>query len=269
MFRPNFAVFKGTGWFKVFANAGSQIFFSLSLASGSIRSFGSYLNRNANIEQQALAVPLLDTIAALLAGLCVLPAVFSMGIEPSAGPGLLFVSLQTVFKGMGSFGPLFGSIFYILVFIAALSSSVGMMEGGVAALIDARIDQGKTPRRPLMTMIAVITTLIGGSLVILDQLGGNTTFWKPFGQPSWLDAFDLVGEGILMPLGGFLMTILLGWTRYHWMDDEVEYSSPYRTKGFVNFCLRYISPILMLAIIFIQISTFFFSGTAWYKALLG
>ena len=128
MFKPNFEVFKGTGWFKVFAAAGSQLFFSLSLASGCLISFGSYLDKDANIEKQAILVPVLDTIAALLAGCCVLPAVFAMGIEPSGGPGLLFVSLQTVFDGMGSFGPLFGFIFYLLVFLAALSSSIGMME---------------------------------------------------------------------------------------------------------------------------------------------
>ncbi len=202
MFKPNFEVFKGTGWFKVFAAAGSQLFFSLSLASGCLISFGSYLDKDANIEKQAILVPVLDTIAALLAGCCVLPAVFAMGIEPSGGPGLLFVSLQTVFDGMGSFGPLFGFIFYLLVFLAALSSSIGMMEGAVSALIDHRLQQGKSGSRARMTGIAVLLALLGGILVTVDQLGGNTAMWKPFGQPSWLDAFDLLGEGIFMPLAG-------------------------------------------------------------------
>ncbi|MCI5746807.1 sodium-dependent transporter [Eubacterium pyruvativorans] len=269
MFKPNFEVFKGTGWFKVFAAAGSQLFFSLSLASGCLISFGSYLDKDANIEKQAILVPVLDTIAALLAGCCVLPAVFAMGIEPSGGPGLLFVSLQTVFDGMGSFGPLFGFIFYLLVFLAALSSSIGMMEGAVSALIDHRLQQGKSGSRARMTGIAVLLALLGGILVTVDQLGGNTAMWKPFGQPSWLDAFDLLGEGIFMPLGGLTMTILLGWTRRHYLDDEIEHGSPYRTKGFVNFSMRYIAPILMAFIVFIQISTFFFSKTAWFQALMG
>ena len=269
MFKPNFEVFKGTGWFKVFAAAGSQLFFSLSLASGCLISFGSYLDKDANIEKQAVLVPVLDTIAALLAGCCVLPAVFAMGIEPSGGPGLLFVSLQTVFDGMGSFGPLFGFIFYLLVFLAALSSSIGMMEGAVSALIDHRLQQGKSGSRARMTGIAVLLALLGGILVTVDQLGGNTAMWKPFGQPSWLDAFDLLGEGIFMPLGGLTMTILLGWTRRHYLDDEIEHGSPYRTKGFVNFSMRYIAPILMAFIVFIQISTFFFSKTAWFPALMG
>ena len=269
MFKPNFEVFKGTGWFKVFAAAGSQLFFSLSLASGCLISFGSYLDKDANIEKQAILVPILDTIAALLAGCCVLPAVFAMGIEPSGGPGLLFVSLQTVFDGMGSFGPLFGFIFYLLVFLAALSSSIGMMEGAVSALIDHRLQQGKSGSRARMTGIAVLLALLGGILVTVDQLGGNTAMWKPFGQPSWLDAFDLLGEGIFMPLGGLTMTILLGWTRRHYLDDEIEHGSPYRTKGFVNFSMRYIAPILMAFIVFIQISTFFFSKTAWCQALMG
>ena len=84
-----------------------------------------------------------------------------------------------------------------------------------------------------------------------------------------LDAFDLLGEGIFMPLGGLTMTILLGWTRRHYLDDEIEHGSPYRTKGFVNFSMRYIAPILMAFIVFIQISTFFFSKTAWFQALMG
>lgn len=269
MFKPNLSVFKGTGWLRVLANAGSQLFFSLSLAAGCLISFGSYLDDEANIEKHALLVPVLDTIAALLAGLCVLPAVFAAGIEPSSGPGLLFISLQEVFQSMGTFGPFFGFLFYLLVFIAALSSSIGMMEGGVSVLIDHRRSQGKSDGRVLVTVIAMITTTIGGFLVAFDHLGGNEAMWKPFLQSSWLNVFDLLGEGICMPLGGLLMAIMLGWTRYHYLDDEVLKSSPYRSRGFVNFCFRYISPILMMFILFLQISTFFFSGTSWFKALFG
>ena len=269
MFKPDFSVFKGTGWFRVFANAGAQMFFSLSLAAGCIITFGSYLDKDDNVERQGFMVPILDTIAALLAGMCVLPAVFAAGIEPSSGPGLLFVSLQRVFQSMGKSGPVFGFVFYLLVFIAALTSSIGMMEGGISVLNDSRLKKGKPANRPLNTAIAIGTTLIGGLLVAIDQLGENASFWKPFGQPSWLNVFDLLSEGILMPLGCLLMAVMLGWTRRHYLDDEIEQGSQYRTKPFVNFCLRWIAPVLMAFILFIQISTFFFSDTAWFKNLIG
>ena len=269
MFKPDLSVFAGTGWFKVFAMAGSQMFFSLSLASGALIAYGSYMNKQDNLEKSAIIIPVLDTCAALLAGLAVFPAVFSAGIEPSGGPGLLFVSLQNVFASMGSFGPYFGFFFYVLIFVATFSSSIGMMEGGISAVMDYRIKKGKSANRPLVTLGITVTTIIGATLVAVDQLGENTAMWKPFGLGSWLDVFDMGGEGILMPLGGLIMAILLGWVRRGCIDDEIAKSSPYRTKAFVNFCWRYIVPIFMVFVLFIQISTFFFSGTEWFQALMG
>lgn len=269
MFKPDFSVLAGTGWFKVFAMAGSQLFFSLSLASGALIAYGSYMSKDANLEKNAVIIPILDTCAALLAGLAVFPAVFSEGLEPSGGPGLLFVSLQTVFESMDSFGPFFGFLFYALVFVAAFSSSIGMMEGGISAVMDARISRGKGSSRSLVTILITITTLIGASLVCFDMLGGNEAMWKPFGLGSWLDVFDMGGEGVLMPLGGLIMAVMLGWFSRGYLDDEIKRSSNYRTKGFVDFCWRYIVPVLMAIVVFIQFSSFFFSQTAWYQALMG
>ncbi len=269
MFKPDFSSLAGTGWLKVMAAAGSQLFFSLSLASGCLIAFGSYMQKSDDLEKSAYMVPILDTIAALAAGLCVMPAVFAMGLEPTGGPGLLFVSLQYVFQMMGKAGPIFGFIFYLLVFIAALSSSIGMMEGGVAAMIDSRLRKGKSSGRFGMVILAIITTSIGAFLVAYDQLGGNTGFWKPFGMGSWLDVFDLGAEGILMPLGGFLMAILFGWVRYGYLDDEVKLTSDYKTGAFVNFCFKWICPIVMAFILFVQITSFFCSKMAWYIALFG
>ena len=268
LFKPDFSVFRGTGWIRVIAVAGSQMFFSLSLASGAIIAYGSYMRKEDNIEKSCIIIPAMDTVAALLAGMAVLPAVFAAGLEPSGGPGLLFVSLQTVFDSMGSLGPFFGFFFYLLVFLAALSSSIAMMEGGNSALIDALERRGHKNARLQGTLIITVTTFIGASLVALDQLGGSG-MWKPFGLGSWLDVFDMVSEGILMPLGGLLMAIMLGWTRYGWLDSEIELSSPYRTKGFVNTCMKWIVPVFMAFIVFVQVSSFFFSGTDWYKALIG
>ena len=100
MFKPDFTVLEGTGWIKVFAVAGSQMFFSLFLATGALIAYGSYLRRDENLERDSIYIPLMDTVAALLCGLAVLPAVVASGITPSSGSGIVFVSLQTVFESM-------------------------------------------------------------------------------------------------------------------------------------------------------------------------
>ncbi|MGF6376453.1 NSS family neurotransmitter:Na+ symporter [Clostridiales Family XIII bacterium PM5-7] len=256
MFKPNFDVFKGTGWMKVLGQAGSQMFFSLSLASGCLIAYGSYLSKDSNLERNSVIIPIADTTVAILAGMAVMPAVFSSGLEPSGGPGLLFVSLQSVFNSMGTSGPIFGSLFYILVFFAALTSSIGMMEGGIAAMMDARIKKGKKANRTVLTLIMGAVALAGSTLVSADALGG-ADFWRPFGQADWLSVFDLGAEGILMPLGGLLMAIMLGWTRRNYLDDEMAQGGSFHTRPFVRVCLRYIAPIFMIFILVVQVNSFF------------
>lgn len=136
MFKPDWSAFEGTGWITVLAVAGGQMFFSLSLGMSIMIAYGSYLPKNQNLERNALVIPLADTTVAVLAGLATLPAVFSAGLEPTQGPGMLFITLQTVFSSMGGFGPIFGFIFYGLVFIAAITSSISLLEGIVAVGVD-------------------------------------------------------------------------------------------------------------------------------------
>ncbi|MDO4395623.1 MAG: sodium-dependent transporter [Clostridia bacterium] len=256
IFTPDFTVFEGKGWLKVLGLAGSQMFFSLSLGSSAVIAFGSYLNKDANIEQNSLIIPFADTIVAVLSGLAVMPAVFAYGLQPASGPSLLFVSLQAVFNGMGRFGTYFGAFFYLLVFFAAISSSIGMMEGGIAPFTDMAHKKGKKAKRHLYVLFITCTGALGSTLVSMDALG-SSGFWHPFGLKTWLDFFDLLGEGIFMPLGSLLMTIVLGWTRRHYIDDEIALSSPYRSRKFVNLCLRYIAPVFMVLLIIVQLNSFF------------
>jgi len=266
MFKPDFTVLEGTGWIKVFAVAGSQMFFSLFLATGALIAYGSYLRRDENLERDSIYIPLMDTVAALLCGLAVLPAVVASGITPSAGSGIVFVSLQTVFESMGSFGPYFGTLFYLLVFIAAFTTSLGMMEGAISAVMDSRIKHGFSVNRTWCTLLITAISAVGAFLVCIDKLGATSTMWKPFGLSSWLEVFDLGSEGLLMPLVGLLLAILLGWSRRGYLDDEISLNSPYRTRGFVNLCWRWIAPPFMAFILFAQFSSFFLSSTGWYQA---
>ena len=262
IFKPDFTPFKGLGWLKVLGQAGSQMFFSISLASGCLVTYGSYLDKKQNLEANAVIIPAADTIVAILAAMAVMPAVFAASLEPGSGPGLLFVSLQSVFQGMGTSGPIFGFIFFVLVFFAALTSSIGMMEGAVSAMLDAQIRKGKSPSRVKMSLIFAIVPLLGSTLVSADGLG-MTGFWNPLlatlGPDSgkcWLDVFDLVAEGLLMPLGALFMAIMLGWTRRGYLDDEILSGSTYKTKAFCDFCWKYLIPILLIGLLLVQLNSF-------------
>ncbi|MGY3725524.1 neurotransmitter:Na+ symporter, NSS family [Granulicatella balaenopterae] len=259
MFTPNWQIFHGLGWVKVLAAAGGQLFFSLSLSSGCLIAFSSYLDKKENLERNALIIPLADTMVALLAGLATIPAVFSAGLEPTQGPGMLFITLQTVFQGMGKAGPLFGTAFYFLVFLAALSSSIAMMEGAVSTFIDRRIEAGKEANRPLVTTVIGAIGCVGCLIVTFDALG-SSDLPHLFGFSTWIDTFDLFAEGLLMPMNAFIMTIILGWLRPDYIDDEIELSSSYHSKPFVSICLKYIAPLFMLLILVGQLDNFFQLG---------
>ena len=261
IFKPNFDVFKGTGWITVLASAGGQMFFSLSLASGCMIVYGSYLDKAENLEKNAILVPIMDTSVALCAALATIPATFAAGLEPAAGPGMLFVTLQTVFNSMGAIGPIFGTIFYLLVFFAALTSSIGMLEGAVSAFMDRAEEKGKTPNRTKISWTIIAITTIGSIIVAIDALGAGS-LPKPFGLSCWLDAFDLFAEGFMMPIGCLLMAILLGWMYPAYIDDEIEHGSEYKSRGYVKFCLKWLAPLFMVFILVGQMNSFF--GLGWF-----
>lgn len=262
MFKPDFSVFKGWGWISVLASAGGQLFFSLSLAMGIMITYGSYLKKDENIQQNSIIVPLADTIVAVMAGMAIMPAVFASGLDPSGGPGLIFITLQTVFQAMGGIGPLFGMLFYLLVFIAAWTSCISVYEACGSTLIDWQIDRGKHPSRLRVYVILGILSLAEATIVACDGLGANG-FPQILGQSTWLDSFDLVSEGLMMPLGAFLTAIIFGWIMPDYLDDEVEQAGhKFTMKPFWSFCMKFIAPVMMFLVLLGQISNFF--GLGWF-----
>jgi NSS family neurotransmitter:Na+ symporter len=194
------------GFLNVIKLAGTQMFFSLSLASGCLIAYGSYLDKKENLEKDATIITIGDTLAALLAGLAIMPACAAYGIPFAKSAGLAFVAMPTVFNNMAG-GAFFAMLFWLLFFFACLSSSIGMMEGGISAILDSRIKAGKPASRFGVTMIMGAWALIGNLMTTLDGLGARDTFtwFHILGQGDVLSVWDAIAEGILMPVSGLIM----------------------------------------------------------------
>lgn len=219
-----------------------QVFFSLSLGMGCIITYGSYLGKEQNLEKNALIVPFLDTLVAVLAGFAILPAVFAFGLEPGAGPGLMFVTLPQVFAKM-PMGSIFGLLFFILVFFAALTSSISLLEVTVSYMIDAH-KWGRTKA------VAVLSALMFGLGIPASLSMGAWSEIKIFGL-GFFDLYDYISSNILLPVGGLLMCIFIG---YVWgIDKAVDDISnngklPFVLKGFWTISIKYIAPIGVLLV---------------------
>jgi NSS family neurotransmitter:Na+ symporter len=254
MFKPDWSAFEGTNWISVLAIAGGQMFFSLSLGMSIMVAYGSYLPKTANLEQSAIVIPFADTLVAIMAGLATMPAVFAAGLTPGQGPGLLFVTLQTVFGSMGKIGPLFGFLLYALVFIAAITSSISLLEGICAVAMDKSIESGKKPNRNKIVILMGLSIAITAVLVSIDGLGANGLI-RLFGQGSLLEAIDLISEGILMPLGACYCAIVIPTA---WVDEEVTLNgAKFRSKIFYDFCIKFVAPIMMVIVLLGQLDDFF------------
>ena len=257
LFKPDFTPLK-ENFFDVLSTAGGQMFFSLSLASACLIAYGSYLSKNENLERDASFIVIGDSMVAILAGMAIMPACFSFGIEPGAGPSLLFTSMTTVFQSMGFMGRIFQVLFWLLVFFAALSSSIGMMEGGISAILDSRMKAGKSVSRFRVTMLMAIIGLVGNLMTTLDCLGAADTmqWFHILGQPDVLDVWDCIAEGILMPLTGLIMAIMLGWFTPNFLEDEIKNGSKFSSKKLYNVCIKFIGPLFMLMIVYGQVKSF-------------
>ena len=276
MFVPGWAlehgvIDKAPDLLTVLSTAGGQMFFSLSLGMGAMITYGSYLNKKENIEKNALLIVIMDTLVALMAGLCVIPGRFAL--DPTGklgGPSLLFVTMQNVFDNM-PLGSVFGILFYLLVVFAAISSSISLLEVIVAHFCDKAREKGKGDKRKAYSLIAAAAVGVGCILVCLDCLGGagispfnilgmNPENGLPMWSDCWLDFFDCISEGILMPLGALLMCLCIGWEiGPKVVDEEVTLEGQnFKLRGFFNLCVKIITPLGMLLVLYGQIKDFFF-----------
>ena len=274
MFVPGWAVANGViekapSFFEVLSTAGGQMFFSLSLGMGAMITYGSYLDKKENLEKNAILIIVMDTLVALMAGLCVIPGRFALDPEGAlGGPSLLFITMQNVFHKMSAVGPIFGILFYLLVVFAAISSSISLLEVIVAHFVDKARAEGKGDKRKSYTLIATAMVSLGCILVCADALGTsgispadllgieNPKTWAA----DWLDFWDCISEGIMMPLGALLMTFMVAYEiGTEFVKDEIEQcGNKFTMYKFYRFCIRYVTPLGLLLVLYGQIKSFFF-----------
>ena len=180
-----------------------QAFFSLSLGMGSIMAYGAYMPKEQKVVGTSFTVASLDTLIAILAGLAIFPIIFAFNLEPNSGPGLVFVSMLSAFNQM-QFGQFIGPLFFILLSVAALSSSISLLEPGVAYMSEENI----LSRRGSAQIISFFVWILG--------IGSALSFniWSDFsliGDRNFLDSMDFIANQILLPLGGMLIAIFVGW----------------------------------------------------------
>ena len=247
-------------FFKAARVAAGQMLFSCSLGMGIMITYGSYLKKDSNISVNTWIIPFADTLAALLAGLAIFPAVFAQGQTPNGGPGLLFMTMHDTFTSMGWIGNVIGFLFYLLVIFAGISSCISLMEVTSAHFIDSSAAKGKPmSRKKAVGMVTVIMVILAIP-VCLDQLGMGTIippFYNSFmadGSKDLLDVYDLLSEGIMMPLAAMLTCLVVGWKiGMPWVNEEIEQEgNKFFLKGFFTVCVKYITPIMM-AFVFVAL----------------
>ena len=274
MFVPGYAVKggfidKAPGVMSVLATAGGQMFFSLSLAMGAMITYGSYLNQKEDLVKNSAIIVFADTLVATMAGIAVIPAAVANGIASGTpldqielgGPNLLFVTLQDVFRAMGTVGALFGVIFYLLVLIAAISSAIALIEVDITYFLDRAEQKGRKGNRPKVAFLVCLAIFAVSVLVGIDGLGTTGVFpWPATAgwNDSMLDFVDMLSEGLAMPIGALMMSIMVGWEiRPQTVLDELHIGYTGRIDTFYRICIKYITPIGMLLVLAGQVNDFF------------
>ncbi|MGP1447801.1 MAG: sodium-dependent transporter [Candidatus Limimorpha sp.] len=238
LFRPDFSKITG----KVLISALGQAFFSLSVGMGALITYGSYIKKNDNLATTALSVTLSDTLVAILAGIVIFPAAFSFGIQPTAGIGLVFNTLPMIFNQMQG-GYFFCIIFFVLLAIAALTSTISLLEVIVVYVVEEL-----HLSRKLATVLASVATLALGVSATLS-LTDDTRFI--IGGRPLFDGLDFFSSNILLPLGGLLIVVFVGWfmgKKKYFDEITNEGQIKVKMKGVILFIIKYIAPVLIAAI---------------------
>ena len=246
LLKPDFSKVNGS----VLLGAMGQAFFSLSIGMGCLCTYASYFKQDTNLPKTAFSVALIDTSVAVLAGFIIFPAAFSVGIEPDMGPSLLFVTLPNVFQqafgGLPGLAVILSIMFYILLALAALTSTISLHEVATAYLHE----EFSMSRSKAAWLVTIGCTLLGVLCSLSLGIGKEYTI----AGLTLFDLFDFVTAKIMLPLGGFFIAIFTGW----YLDKRIvweEFSNHGQLKVYLYklliLLLKYIAPI-GIAFIFIN-----------------
>lgn len=228
-----------------------QMFYSLSIAMGILYTYGSYLEKDVDIEKSTKQVELFDTAIAILAGLMIIPAVFAFSTEAAAslqaGPSLMFITLPKVFASMGA-GTIAGILFFLLVFFAALTSAISLLETSVSSLSQ----QFRISRNKAIFIMAVVMLVFGTA----SCLGyGVWDFISIFGM-AFLDFYDFLTNSIMMPIAALATCILIiKVVGFQKIIDEIKISSSFKREKMYVFFMRYLTPIFLIIVLLSSIAS--------------
>ncbi|WP_261843221.1 sodium-dependent transporter [Aliamphritea ceti] len=214
-------------------------FFTLSLASAAIITYGAYMPANSSITKTAFAVAGIDTLVALTAGLAIFPLVFQYGLEPGAGPGLMFISLPLIFSDM-PYGQLFGSLFFFMLFIAALTSAISLMEPTVAWL-ERRFNLRRKTAAGLTTLSLWIVSL--GTVFSLNIWNSPVFFGKTF-----FDALDYLTANVFMSFGAMATAVFCGFALRQ-PQLEAMFSTDPKAIPVFRVVIRYVVPAFVAVLV--------------------
>lgn len=259
---PNFKGLTLSKFFGILLDATGQLFYSMSIAMGIMITYGSYAGKKDNLVSSVNRIEIFDTGVALLAGLIVVPTVFAFnGTEglASSGPGLMFVSLPEIFNEMGFMGNIVGALFFVLVFFAALTSSISIME----AIVSGIMDKYKTGR----VKASLFVLGIGLSVGVLVCLGYNVLYFEyvlPNGVTAQiLDVLDYISNNLMLPIVALLTCLLVWKCGTKAITDEVETGlthKAFRRKKLYIVMIKYVAPVLLLLILLQAFDLFAFLG---------
>jgi len=246
LFKPDFSKVNSN----VFLGGLGQAFFSLSIGMGCLCTYASYFSKQTNLTKSAVQICLIDTLVAILSGLMIFPAAFSVGISPDSGPSLVFITLPNVFQQAFSNMPIVGYIvaiaFYSLLALAALTSLISLHEVSTAFIQE----EFRTTRKRAALWVTITCSIIGA---VCSLSLGKWSFLSAGGR-SMFDWFDYISGQILLPFGGFLTCLFIGWYLPHKMvRDEFTNWGTLRGKFFHTylFCIKYVCPVF-IALIFLH-----------------
>lgn len=238
LFNPDFSKLTP----KVVLGALGQAFFSLSLGLTCLLTYASYFSDKTPIVRSATIVAVLDTVVAIMSGIIIFPAVFSFGLEPAAGPKLVFEILPGIFQQMPG-GYFWAVAFFLLLFFASITSTISMSEISIAYFVEVR-----KMSRSNATLANTLIALVFGMLCALSF--GVLSDFRLFGM-TLFELFDYVSSNVLLPIGGVMLAVFVGWIVDRKVVDEqlTDYGTRRITlKHPIYFCIRYVAPICITLI---------------------